>query len=214
MTNAKEFALTAHKYQTRKGKITPYSFHLFLVNNILKTLTEDSNIIATGWLHDTVEDTDVSLEDIKQEFNDEIYSYMSLESEDKSIKDWQTRKELQLAKFREVAKDESLRKVLLVTFSDKLANLMEIYQDYLIIGDLLWDRFNSKDPKKQLWYFNEFYKIFKDNKDLFSKNEEILDNYREILNLLFYTKTRKSSRKSLLEPDHLPRRLDHLRKSY
>jgi len=106
--------------------------------------------------------------------------------EDKSIKDWQTRKELQLAKFREVAEDESLRKVLLVTFSDKLANLMELYQDYLIIGDLLWDRFNSKDPKKQLWYFNEFYKIFKDNKDLFSKNEEILDNYREILNLLFY----------------------------
>ena len=157
-----------------------------MVNNILETLTEDSNIIATGWLHDTVEDTDVSLEDIKQEFNDEIYSYMSLESEDKSIKDWQTRKELQLAKFREVSKDESLRKVLLVTFSDKLANLMEIYQDYLIIGDLLWDRFNSKDPKKQRWYFKEFYKIFKDNKDLFSNNEEIIDNYREILKLLFH----------------------------
>ena len=34
------------------------------------------------------------------------------------------------------------------------------------------------------------------------------------LNLLFYTKTRKSSRKSLLEPDHLPKRLNHLRKSY
>ena len=59
MTNPKEFALNAHKSQTRKGKITPYSFHLFLVNNILETLTEDSNIIATGWLHDTVEDTDV-----------------------------------------------------------------------------------------------------------------------------------------------------------
>ena len=186
MTNPKEFALNAHKYQTRKGKITPYSFHLYLVNNILETLTEDSNIIATGWLHDTVEDTDVSLEDIKQEFNDEIYSYMSLESEDKSIKDWQTRKELQLEKFREVSKDDSLRKVLLVTFSDKLANLMEIYQDYLIIGDLLWDRFNSKDSKKQRWYFKEFDKIFKDNKDLFSKNEDILDNYREILKILFH----------------------------
>ena len=81
MTNAKEFALTAHKNQTRKGKITPYSFHLYLVNNILETLTEDPHIIATGWLHDTVEDTDVSLEDIKQEFNDEIYSYISLEKE-------------------------------------------------------------------------------------------------------------------------------------
>ena len=85
-----------------------------------------------------------------------------------------------------MSKDESLRKVLLVTFSDKLANLMEIYQDYLIIGDLLWDRFNSKDPKKQRWYFKEFYKIFKDNKDLFSNNEEIIDNYREILKLLFH----------------------------
>lgn len=186
MTNPKEFALNAHKSQTRKGKITPYSFHLYLVNNILETLTEDPDIIATGWLHDTVEDTVVSLEDIKREFNDEIYFYISLESEDKSIKDWQTRKELQLEKFREVSKDESLRKVLLVTFSDKLANLMEIYQDYLIIGDLLWDRFNSKDPKKQRWYFKEFYKIFKDNKDLFSNNEEILDSYREILKLLFH----------------------------
>ena len=188
MTNPKEFALNAHRYQTRKGKITPYSFHLYLVNNILESLTEDPDIIATGWLHDTVEDTDVSMEDIKREFNDEIYSYMSLESEDKSIKDWQTRKELQLEKFREVAKDELLRKVLLVTFSDKLANLMEIYQDYLIIGDLLWDRFNSKDPKKQGWYFNEFYKIFKKNQDLFSKNEEIINNYKVIYESLFYNK--------------------------
>ncbi|HET0720411.1 TPA: bifunctional (p)ppGpp synthetase/guanosine-3',5'-bis(diphosphate) 3'-pyrophosphohydrolase, partial [Streptococcus pneumoniae] len=88
--------------------------------------------------------------------------------------------------FREAAEDESLRKVLLVTFSDKLANLMELYQDYLIIGGLLWDRFNSKDPKKQRWYFNEFYKIFKDNQDLFSKNKDILNNYKEILKLLFY----------------------------
>ena len=65
---------------------------------------------------------------------------------------------------------------------------MEIYQDYLIIGDLLWDRFNSKDPKKQGWYYNEFYKIFKENQDLFSKNEEIINNYKVIYESLFYNK--------------------------
>lgn len=180
-----EFALEAHKGQTRKGKITPYYFHLYLVNSVLHSLTDDENILATGWLHDTVEDTVVTIEDIQHNFNAEIYSYVSVESEDKSIKDWKTRKDLQIAKFQEIAQDKNLRKVLLVAFADKMANLMEIYQDYLIIGEDIWNRFNVKDKKQQQWYYTEFHKLFIANDDLFVKNQEILNNYGKLMKNLF-----------------------------
>ena len=66
---AKQFAYEAHKGMKRKGKDTPFTYHLELVNKILKTLTTDEEILAAGWLHDVVEDTPITLDELKKEFN-------------------------------------------------------------------------------------------------------------------------------------------------
>lgn len=172
---AKQFAYEAHKGMKRKGKDTPFTYHLELVNKILKTLTDDDNILAAGWLHDVIEDTPITLEELKKEFNDEVYYYVELETEDKSLP-WKERK---LKQIQELKQNNS--KVTLIAYSDKIANMTEMANDYKILKDELWNRFNrGKDD--QHWYYLEFYKIFKDNKFI---SKEHLKEYEILLDNLF-----------------------------
>lgn len=172
---AKEFAYKAHKGMTRKGKELPFTYHLELVNKILKTLTNDDNILAAGWLHDVVEDTPIALEELKKEFNDEVCYYVELETEDKSLP-WKERKLNQIQELK-----ENKSEVVFIAYADKMANLTEMANDYKLIKAELWNRFN-RGKEEQYWYYLEFYKIFKANK-LISK--EKLNDYEMLLNDLF-----------------------------
>lgn len=60
---AKEFALKAHKGQSYGAR--EYSFHLEAVVSIAKEFDLNEDIIAACWLHDTIEDCNVSFQDIK-----------------------------------------------------------------------------------------------------------------------------------------------------
>lgn len=172
---AKEFAYEAHKGMKRKGKELPFTYHLELVNEILKTLTNDDNILAAGWLHDVVEDTPITLEELKKEFNDEVCYYVELETEDKSLP-WKERK---LKQIQELKENDS--KVILIAFADKMANLTEMDSDYQLEKEKLWKRFN-RGKDEQHWYYLEFYKIFKESK-YFSQKQ--LMRYENVLANLF-----------------------------
>ena len=68
---AYQFALAAHKGQTRvSGELL--ITHCVSVGIILAELKVPPALVSAGLLHDTVEDTDVSLEDVRREFGDEI----------------------------------------------------------------------------------------------------------------------------------------------
>ena len=183
---SKLFAYEKHSNQKRKGKNVPYTTHLDLVNYILSTLTDKEEILAVGWLHDVVEDTDTTLDEIFNLFGGRIGHLVDLETEKKekdSIKSWRKRKESQLKELKEL--EEKDLEVLLITFSDKMTNLMEIYQDYLIIGDEIWDRFNNKNKKEHYWYYNNFYQIFIEHKTLFENNLNILNSYKTLIDRVF-----------------------------
>ena len=68
-----EFADKKHAGIYRKSG-EPYIHHLIEVAYILASLQGGPNTIAAGFLHDVVEDTDVTVDDIKREFNDDIAS--------------------------------------------------------------------------------------------------------------------------------------------
>lgn len=73
MTRAAEFAAQVHHGQLYEGK--PYSAsHLNDVVNVLidSGLDTDAEVIAAGWLHDTVEDTDVTLPCIRKRFGERV----------------------------------------------------------------------------------------------------------------------------------------------
>jgi guanosine-3',5'-bis(diphosphate) 3'-pyrophosphohydrolase len=70
---AKKFACEKHKNQKRKDGITPFSEHLEGVVNRLKNLgISNQDILCTAWLHDTIENTDATFDEINEIFGNSI----------------------------------------------------------------------------------------------------------------------------------------------
>src|SRR5689334_5447877 len=67
---AREFAAAAHRGvgQLRKYTGQPYEEHLRRVAAIVEGFTDDREMVAAAWLHDVVEDTPVTIEDVEREF--------------------------------------------------------------------------------------------------------------------------------------------------
>ncbi len=74
VNRARAFAESAHrkKNQRRKYSGEPYEVHLIDVAAIVATVTQDEKTIAAAYLHDVVEDTDVTLAEVEAEFGPEV----------------------------------------------------------------------------------------------------------------------------------------------
>lgn len=68
---ALDYASQAHEGQIRKSG-EPYIIHPIQVAGILADLHMDPYTVATGFLHDVVEDTEITLDDLKDEFGESI----------------------------------------------------------------------------------------------------------------------------------------------
>lgn len=148
---AVDFALAAHEGQTRKdGSI--YILHPLEVAVIAGTMTRDEDVLAAAVLHDTVEDTDATAQDILDNFGERIAELVEHETENKRPElppeqTWKIRKQESLA----VLKDSPIESKILWV-SDKLSNMRSLYKDYEEIGESVFERFNETDPRKQRWY--------------------------------------------------------------
>lgn len=70
---AKEFAIRAHDGKIRPNRAQePYSAHLSETAELIAEAGGSEIEISAGWLHDTVEDTDVTIEQIMAEFGTEV----------------------------------------------------------------------------------------------------------------------------------------------
>ncbi len=145
------FALKAHEGQTRKDG-GMYILHPLEDAAIVGTMTSDPEILAAAVLHDTVEDTPVTAEDILEVFGERVAELVAHETENKrpemkASDSWKLRKTESLA----VLKDGNTEcKMLWV--GDKLSNMRSLARDYEKMGDAVFERFNEKDKSKQRWY--------------------------------------------------------------
>jgi guanosine-3',5'-bis(diphosphate) 3'-pyrophosphohydrolase len=81
--NAEELAKKKHKGQFRKNCETEYFEHLKDVVKELKRMgITNDDILCTGWLHDTIEDTDTDYDEIHKKFNDKIADYVASVTKD------------------------------------------------------------------------------------------------------------------------------------
>jgi guanosine-3',5'-bis(diphosphate) 3'-pyrophosphohydrolase len=119
------FAVKAHKNQKRDSG-DPYSNHPIAVANILTELKLDSATIATGLLHDTIEDTHATYETIKNEFGKEVADLVDgvtkisvLENQVTTISKAENFRKLILATSKDI-------RVLLVKIADRLHNMRTI----------------------------------------------------------------------------------------
>jgi len=75
VSEAAAFAARRHSGQQRKGRGSePYVNHLAEVANLLSIVTDgtDTELVAAGWLHDTIEDTATTREELAQEFGERV----------------------------------------------------------------------------------------------------------------------------------------------
>ena len=79
------FAVKAHAGALRKGTNLPYILHPLEAASIAAQMTDDQEIIAATVLHDTVEDTETSAEDIRKEFGARVASLVSSNTENPQI---------------------------------------------------------------------------------------------------------------------------------
>ena len=154
LERAISFAARAHAGQVRKGTSTPYILHPLEAAVICATITDDAEVLSAAVLHDVVEDTDATIEQIEAEFGSRVAVLVANESEDKreglpSAETWRIRKEETIEHLEKV--DDSAVK--LVCLGDKLSNMRAIHRDFEELGDALWERFNQKDPAQHAWYY-------------------------------------------------------------
>ncbi len=138
-----EFAVIAHQGQTRKGTDIPYIVHPFEVAQLVTAAGADESLIVAGLLHDTLEDTAITAEDIFHAFGGEVLRLVKSNSEDKS-KSWELRKQHTL----EYLKMNATYEEALLALADKLSNLRSIAADIRAHGSDVWKRFNrGVDPQ-------------------------------------------------------------------
>lgn len=141
------FAIKAHANTERRGKGFPYIVHPLEAVTIVATITPDQEILAAAALHDTVEDTDVTLEDLRAEFGDRVAKLVEEESDanipgfSKDL-EWKVRKQMALDRLAHAERDAKI-----VAMGDKLSNMRAMARDYREIGDKLWDRFHAPNGR-------------------------------------------------------------------
>jgi (p)ppGpp synthase/HD superfamily hydrolase len=146
-------AADAHRNQTRKASDLPYFQHPASVALILVRAGFNDELLAAAALHDTIEDTDCTVESLIAELPETVVKLVLECSEAKTNAagakiPWRTRKESHIAVVREASLPARA-----IVLADKLHNLGSMVCD-LERGEELWSRFNAS-PDNLIWYHRE-----------------------------------------------------------
>ncbi|MBR1573610.1 MAG: bifunctional (p)ppGpp synthetase/guanosine-3',5'-bis(diphosphate) 3'-pyrophosphohydrolase [Bacteroidales bacterium] len=163
------FAVKAHAGTERRGKGYPYIVHPLEAVSIVATMTADQELLAAAALHDVVEDTAVTVDEIRREFGDRVADLVAFESDSEGNSDasnWMARKQAGLDKLRRGTREE-----LMVAMGDKLSNMRAIAQDSAVLGDAFWERFHVKDKALHAWRYRALVEAFAPLSDTFAYRE-------------------------------------------
>lgn len=169
------FIFIAFQNQKRKKENIDLTFHSVMVGNMLKNMNCDDNIVNTGYLHDVIEDTNYTHEDLEKSFGKELADNVLKLSENQKITNYKERKEEFINRIKTY--DTGL---IYVELADKLQNLISDYDLFLKQGKSVVTTNNTsfEDTK---W----FYKTLKSTFNERLKNNSFLERYNCIYELYF-----------------------------
>lgn len=168
---AVKLAVEAHSGTERRCKGYPYIIHPMEAAAIVATMTNDQEMLAAAILHDTVEDTDVTLEQIRELFGDRVATLVQHETApmDKNLT-WRERKTIQVEQVASAPLDSKI-----VALGDKLSNMQGIALDYRQVGDKVWSRFHAPNGKSDIeWYYRSLGDAMRELSETAAYKEYIL----------------------------------------
>lgn len=165
------FAVRAHAGTERRGKGFPYIVHPMEAMAIVSTMTADQELLAAAALHDTVEDTDVTVEDLRAEFGDRVAALVADESDkfEEGVSEeasWHTRKQAAIDRLSRASHDAKM-----VALGDKLSNMRAIARDYAVQGDAFWSLFHVKERSEHEWHYRGLAEALRELDDTFAYQE-------------------------------------------
>ena len=118
-----------------------------------------------------MEDTNVTIEQIRAEFGDRVASFVAAESDEPhqsrdSIENWRVRKQAAINRLSCGSRDAKM-----VALGDKLSNMRAIARDYAKQGDKLWYIFHSNDRKDHEWHYRGLADALSELHDTFAFKE-------------------------------------------
>ena len=165
------FAVKAHHNTERRGKGFPYIVHPMEAVEVVATITPDQELLAAAALHDTIEDTDVTVEQICAEFGNRVANLVHAES-DKFVEglseaeSWRDRKQEAIDRLAAAPRDAKI-----VALGDKLSNMRAIWRDYQVKGDELWKIFHVTDKELHEWHYRGLAASLSELGDTFAYKE-------------------------------------------
>lgn len=185
VARARAFAAEAHRGDLRKGTDTPYfDGHLAPVARLVEQSGGDDIQVAAAYLHDAAEDHggEAMLDRIRDEFGPEVaemVDHLSDSLADTTVAEdkapWLERKQAYL----DGLAGEPTRS-LEVSVADKVQNARALLEDYRLVGDDVWARFNEQRPAGQLWYYATLLAIFEDRIPDHALTAELADVVTEL----------------------------------
>lgn len=175
------FAVQAHHNTERRGKGFPYIVHPMEAVEIVATITPDQELLAAAALHDTIEDTDVTVNQLREAFGNRVAELVHSESDqlngevfiggENESETWHARKQAAIDRLAAASHDAKI-----VAMGDKLSNMRAIWRDYQQQGDALWQIFHVKDKASHEWHYRGLAASLSELHDTFA--------YREFVRLI------------------------------
>lgn len=175
---ALEFVKNYHSKQVRDTSGRPYLNHCLEVARIIHKYKYSEEYVLAGLLHDTVENTEATFDQIESKFGEEVTNIVRGVTEDNDpTLSWTDRK---LKYIQTVSRGSE--GIIVVSAVDKFHNVTEIFQDWLKIGDMIFLRYNESKEKHK-WFFRSLTELYF-VKGLFFENQSLLKISRKITEVL------------------------------
>ncbi len=173
-------AAILHKDQIRKGEVPyPYVTHVFAVAMIVADYTNNEDVIIAALLHDTIEDTDYTSEELNEDFGHTVLEIvMSITRKDTDASDsWVEQKKKYVKQLKEASQES-----LLVAAADKIHNMRSMveayYEDH---GRLIADFGDSMNDR--IFMYQEISNIFNRSLDnaILSEFNHVFEEFKSFI---------------------------------
>lgn len=147
LAEAEAFASDAHAGQIRNYSGRPYIEHPRAVSALLRDAGFDEEVLAAAFLHDLVEDTRRTSEEIRARFGEQVGDLVDALTEDPSMEPYERRKDAHREKVIAAGAD-----AIAIYAADKLSNISDLRDLYAAEGEEASNRFMAPlDLRVELW---------------------------------------------------------------